>query len=158
MKGFFSKLKDFSPKLKVSEILFFSKSQNRWKKACLKVHKPRSSNRTRIRHQCTIITSYGGGGVPGGVSYLGLILPISPKIGSFRMTSLKLASWSPSTWLSASTTPPSPSAVVVTAEATAVGDWLISGLLRSCNSEGLDRVRVWWGIGRLEKGPSPTCK
>ena len=33
MKGFFAKLKDFSPKLKNSEILLFLKSQNRWKKA-----------------------------------------------------------------------------------------------------------------------------
>ena len=32
MKGFFAKLKDFSPKLKVSEILLSSKPQNRWKK------------------------------------------------------------------------------------------------------------------------------
>jgi len=29
MKGFFAKLKDFSPKLKVSEILLFLKPQNR---------------------------------------------------------------------------------------------------------------------------------
>ena len=34
MKGFFAKLKDFSLKLKVSEILLFLKPQNRWKKAC----------------------------------------------------------------------------------------------------------------------------
>ena len=33
MKGFFAKLKDFSPKLKVSEILLFLKPQNRWEKA-----------------------------------------------------------------------------------------------------------------------------
>ena len=33
MKGFFAKLKDFSPKLKVSKILLFSMLQNRWKKA-----------------------------------------------------------------------------------------------------------------------------
>ena len=33
MKGFFAKLKDFSPKLKVSEILLFLKPQNRWKKS-----------------------------------------------------------------------------------------------------------------------------
>ena len=32
MKGFFAKLKDFSSKLKVSEILLSLKSQNRWKK------------------------------------------------------------------------------------------------------------------------------
>ena len=35
MKGFFAKLKDFSPKLKVSEILLLLMPQNRWKKACL---------------------------------------------------------------------------------------------------------------------------
>ena len=33
MKGFFPKLKDLSPKLKVSEILLCLKPQNRWKKA-----------------------------------------------------------------------------------------------------------------------------
>ena len=36
MKGFFAKLKDFSPKLKVSEILLFLKPQNRWKEAWIK--------------------------------------------------------------------------------------------------------------------------
>ena len=34
MKGYFAKLKDFSPKLKVSEILLFLMPQNRLKKAC----------------------------------------------------------------------------------------------------------------------------
>ena len=38
MKGFFAKLKDFSPKLKVSEIMLFLKPQNRWKKAWTNVH------------------------------------------------------------------------------------------------------------------------
>ena len=33
MKGFFAKIKDFSPKLKVLEILLFLKPQNRWKKS-----------------------------------------------------------------------------------------------------------------------------
>ena len=33
MKELFAKLKDFSPKLKVFEILLFLKPQNRWKKA-----------------------------------------------------------------------------------------------------------------------------
>ena len=33
IKGFFAKLKDFFPKLNVSEILLFSMPQNRWKKA-----------------------------------------------------------------------------------------------------------------------------
>ena len=33
MKGYFAKLKDFSPKLKVLEILLFLMPQNRWKKA-----------------------------------------------------------------------------------------------------------------------------
>ena len=33
MKGYLAKLKDFSPKLKVSEILFFLMPQNRWKKS-----------------------------------------------------------------------------------------------------------------------------
>ena len=32
MKGYFAKLKDFSPELKVSEILLFLMPQNRWKK------------------------------------------------------------------------------------------------------------------------------
>ena len=32
MKGFSTKLKDFSPKFKVSEILLLLKPQNRWKK------------------------------------------------------------------------------------------------------------------------------
>ena len=33
MKVFFAKLKDFPPKLKVSENLLFLKPQNRWEKA-----------------------------------------------------------------------------------------------------------------------------
>ena len=50
MKGFFAKLKDFYPKLKVSEILLFLKPQNRWKKG-VGSHESRNTRGLRLSRE-----------------------------------------------------------------------------------------------------------